>query len=239
MLFSQNDTDPEGPLNLSLKSGENGTNTLYDVGPSEVGRALSAGSRLSLAYSVEATLRANYKKGGVTCSLGALTVDWRPTTVPLPEEATRGSIGLEGIEAHGPLALRMPSTVSVVGPSCYIESTPFEAKLQSVPVAPKVAVPFEINYQIKNKTSLHQTLSVNMTDVSSNGDVESDGLMISGMVNGELSLGPEEEQTLSYTVLALRAGRTPLPSLHVSSERYKSWVIHEGRALSRPLYIFP
>jgi hypothetical protein len=224
---------------MYLKSGEDSSNSLYKAGPSGFGRVLAAGSKLSLAYSVQANLKDGFKKGGVTAPFGALSVDWLPSPIALPEEVPQGSIGLGGIETHGPLVLGSPSTVSVVGPNCYIENTPFEAKLQSVPSAPKVAVPFKLSYQIKNKTSLHQTLSVNMTDAFFGGDAQSDGLLISGLVDGELCLAPDEEQILSYTVLGLRAGKIALPSLQISSGRYKSWVIHEGRALNRPLYIFP
>jgi hypothetical protein len=78
-----------------------------------------------------------------------------------------------------------------------------------------------------------------MNDASAGEDVSTDGLLISGMINGELCLAPDEEQLLSYTVLALRAGKAARPSLRVSSERYKTWVINEDRTCNRPLYIFP
>jgi hypothetical protein len=238
-LFFQNDPDPESPLDLSLTSGDSDSDVLYKAGPSELSRVLSPSSKLSLAYTVQGYLKDDYKKGGVTSSLGAILVDWLPSTIHLPDEVQKDSTGLDGIKAHGPLALETPSTMSFAGPLCYIESTPFEAKLQSVPSAPKVAVPFEVNYQIKNKTKVHQTLSVSMNESSAGAAVQSDGLLISGMINGELYLAPDEEQCLSYTVLALRAGKAALPSLRVSSARYKSWVINDDRGCNRPLYIFP
>jgi hypothetical protein len=226
-------------LNLSLKSGDGNSDVLYKAGLSELSRVLSPSSKISLAYSVQGNLKDDYKKGGITSSLGAILVDWLPSTIQLPDEVQGDGAGLDGVTAHGPLALGTPSTMSFAGPTCYIESTPFEAKLQSVSSTPKVAVPFEVNYQIKNKTKMHQTLSVSMNNASAGKDVPSDGLLISGMINGELSLAPDEEQLLSYTVLALRAGKAALPSLRVSSARYKTWVINEDRTGNRPLYIFP
>jgi hypothetical protein len=237
LFVAAHQNDPESSLNLSLKSGDGDSDVLYTAGLSEVSRVLSPSSKFSLAYSVQGYLHDGYKVGGET--LGAILVDWLPSTIQLPDDVQGDSTGLDGVSAHGPLALGTPSTMSFVGPTCYIESTPFEAKLQSIQSTPKVAVPFEVNYQIKNKTKVHQMLWVSMNDASAGEDVSTDGLLISGMINGELCLAPDEEQLLSYTVLALRAGKAALPSLRVSSERYKTWVINEDRTCNRPLYIFP
>jgi hypothetical protein len=110
--------------------------------------------------------------------------------------------------------------------------------MEKVHSALRVAVPFHVTYHIKNKTSLYQKLKVVLNDADP-ANIEARGFLITGLVNGEIALGPFESHTLSYTVLATRAGKIGMPEVGVSSNRYKTWVIHEAPSTRRTLFISP
>jgi hypothetical protein len=99
----------------------------------------------------------------------------------------------------------------------------------------EVATPFEITYRIKNKTSWDQKLIVSFDERAAK---EPSCFMIDGLVTGEVSLGPFETHTLSYTVIATRTGAHPVPPLCVSCDRYHTWVIREP-VLEQTLFVSP
>jgi hypothetical protein len=185
----------------------------------------------------EVNMKSNYLKGSVSASLGLVSVDWLPTTLKLPEEVTDNGYA-DSITTHGPLRLMTPSTCRFMGPPCYIENAPFEAAMDGLPESLRVATPFDVTYQIKNKTSLDQKLRVILNDAEPASD-ESHGFLVSGLVNGEISVGPFETHTLSYTALATRAGKIWMPQVCVSSDRYKTWIIKESQGSKRSLFVVP
>jgi len=103
-----------------------------------------------------------------------------------------------------------------------VESTPFEAKISSMPQSPKVAVPFEVGFTITNKTTVHQSLKIEMKDSDSRSSTD---VLISGLCNGHIYLGPQEQRLIVFYILATKAGKVFLPNLNISSARYNSWVI--------------
>jgi hypothetical protein len=210
---------------------------MYRTNAEDPSRRLSVGSRFSIAYTLEANVKPSFRQGGISSHLGVLEVDWVPTALPLPAEVELNPNSAVGIiQAHGPLVLQKPSKIRFRGPPYYIESTPFEAKLLRVPFSPCVANPFEVCYKIENKTHLHQLLTIRM-NVPSLADA-ADGLLLCGEMVGELTLGPNENRTLTYSFIATRPGPLKLPALHVASDRYKSWVIHE-EGTSDNVFVFP
>jgi uncharacterized protein (DUF58 family) len=96
--------------------------------------------------------------------------------------------------------------------------------------------PFEVQYRIKNKTTIHQLLHFHLDETTS--ATTDGGLIVSGLLDGELSLAPSEQQIISLTVLPTRPGELTFPGLQVSSERYNSWVIHPGSRSSQ-IFVLP
>jgi hypothetical protein len=215
----------------------NDPNLLYKPALNDPCRVLSLGSKLSIAYTIQPTMKDPLSLEKVTTTLGHITVDWKPLTLALPKEALSLDDDLGDIIGHGPLRLNTLSSLRFAGPPCLIEKSPFEANISNIPAAPRMNVPFELNYCVKNKTSSHQVVSVDVVDALSEIDCTAGGLLFSGMTEGVLCLGPSEEQTLSYTIIATRAGLVRMPSLKLSSERFKSWIIKEDA--KKEVYIFP
>lgn len=200
--------------------------TIYAPSKNDPSRTLTPDSRLSVAYAVVPRLRSYSKDSqGVKTNLGRLCVEWKPTSLPLPREALTDTAVFGSILSHGPLRLDTPASIRFSGPVCWVESAPFEAKVESAPSAPRTGVPFEVLYSIKNKTNSHQSLAVNVLDPAQ--WYGADGLLFSGMTHGELNLGPLETQKLSFTALASRSGKAKLPALQVSSNQFKTWVIKD------------
>ena len=192
-------------------------------------RTLSIGSKFTVAYAVEAKLKSGFRRGGVSSNLGVLEVDWSPVALGVPKEVSSSSRTTVGsIESHGPLILQSPSTMRFRAPACYIESAPFEVELTIVPPTPSVAAPFQVLCSITNKTHLHQLLTIQLHTPALTDGAPREGLLLSGTTRGELTLGPQESQTLQYTFLASHPGPLRLPALQIASTRYKSWVVHEG-----------
>jgi hypothetical protein len=77
-----------------------------------------------------------------------------------------------------------------------------------------------------------------MSDQASTDD-RAEGILVSGLVHGELHLAPFETQTLCYTALATRAGKTIMPALSVSSERYRTWVVKDDPAFIQVVFVLP
>lgn len=98
--------------------------------------------------------------------------------------------------------------------------------MEKLPDNLEVATPFTITYHIKNKTSLDQKLKVSLDETAEKGPLH---FMIAGLVTGEISLGPLESHTLSYTAIATRSGLHPTPPICVSSVRYNTWLIQEAQ----------
>lgn len=198
---------------------------------------LTEGSKFGLTYSVEPVIREQYMKGSVSTRLGVIWVDWYPVSIPLPE-----GTDIERMGSHGPLRLSEPTTLKFRGPPCYIENAPFETVLVSLSPSPRVATPFEMSYRISNKTGMQQKISVLMRDLSSDERERSnisEGVLVSGLINGEITLAPFESQTLSYTALATKAGKTTMPVLSISSDRYKTWLIKDQQQGSREIFVMP
>lgn len=204
-------------------------------------RMLSTGAKFCISYTVRAKLKDEVESRSVSSSLGSILVDWRPSTLDLPNECVALSPADGIIKAHGPLALDSPSTIRFTGQRCYVERMPFKVKPLNISSPLAVATPFEVKYRITNTTSIHQMIRLEMHEVNSTGEgynAAASGLLLSGCMSGQLSLGPLEEQTVSFTVIATRPGETTFPALRVSSDRYKSWIIKDGPSWKR-LYIFP
>jgi hypothetical protein len=215
-------------------SDENEDGVLYTSTGANLTGQLTKGSQLGVAYTLEANMSSEYKKGSVTTALGAVSVHWGPLPTLLNEGAQE--------HAHGPLVLEEPSVMTFRGPSCYVESAPFETVLQAPPTPPRVATPFEMCYRISNKTGVHQKLSVRMTSSDSEGNNQAEeGILVSGLVQGEIRLAPYESQILSYTALAMHAGKAMLPALTIASDRYKTWIMNgnDAAGASRQLYVLP
>mmetsp|Transcript_8611 Transcript_8611/g.17542 ORF Transcript_8611/g.17542 Transcript_8611/m.17542 type:complete len:275 (-) Transcript_8611:208-1032(-) len=232
------DKNQDRKYKLSLVSTEGATDgTLYSKRTGDASQVLQQGSRLGVTYNVLASLSspdlANSKRSDecdhVRTSLGVVTAEWAPIKLPSID-----------YNVHGPLPLLNPSKIKFLGPSCYIERAPFEAKLMSFPDSPKVAVPFEVKYSIKNQTLYDQKLSLLMSEARPGDNVDaSDTVLVSGFVCGEVQLAPLESRVLCYSALAMRSGKTPMPALSVSSLRYKSWVINDGQDKPHHFYVLP
>ena len=236
MVF-QDDAGSDSPLDLLLmrkRKANEGVGVLYKPSRDDPCRILSEGTKFSIGYTVQPLMKTDYKSSSVSSTLGALLVGWLATALDLPDEAKGHSGTLGAITSHGPLALDDPSKIRFTGPPCSIERAPFEVTLQTMPSTVRVAVPFEVDYCIKNNTNLHQTMQIRMIK-----EGKLDGLLLSGLVNGEISLAPYEVQFHSYTVLAIRAGEICFPGLQVSSLRYKSWVINKETTPKNFIYVNP
>jgi len=205
-------------------------------------RILTDGSKFGLTYSVKPVIREQYIKGSISTRLGVIWVDWYPVSISLPEDLSHLGSDIESLGCHGPLRLSEPATLKFRGPPCYIENAPFETVLESLKSSPRVATPFEMSYRISNKTGMQQKLSVLMSDQSSDDRERSnvsEGVLVSGLINGEITLAPYESQTLSYTALATKAGKTTMPALSISSDRYKTWLVKDQMDGSREIFVLP
>lgn len=86
---------------------------------------------------------------------------------------------------------------------------------------------------LTNKTTLQQRIKVSMIETEGT----SNGILVSGIINGEFVLGPMEDKVLRYSLLVTKIGKTVLPALSVSSLRYNSWIIRSGEEDS--IYVLP
>lgn len=226
-MCNQDKHPEQAPCEFRLLSGKDDNGLIYKAAQEDPCRKLILGSKFSCTWVADVVMKSNYLKGSVDASFGVISVDWWPTNIRLPEEVTKAGFG-EAIVAHGPLRLEKPSTSSFLGPACYIESAPFETQVDVPSSSLKVAEPFDVTYHIKNKTSLDQRLKVVLDESNLSQGHDTNGFLISGLINGEISLGPFESHVLSFTALATRAGKLLMPRVRVSSERYKTWVIDDS-----------
>ena len=130
---------------------------------------------------------------------------------------------------HGPLQLERPAVCRFSGPLCHVESAPFEVIPENLPDSIKFAAPFEVKYRVRNKTPVDQEFEMILQDSPAPGGESPDhGFLIGGDVNKTTSLGPFESHSFSYTTVPMKVGRVYLPSISISSQRYKTWVIRES-----------
>jgi hypothetical protein len=244
ILIGQDNKILNSPSSASLVSPNGvGTDTengvIYRANASDPSRMLSCDSKLSISYAVSASLTNDSDAESVSTSLGSLLIDWRPLAVDLPVVAD-GAICTDNFgmyKSHGPLALETPSTVCFAGPQCFVERAPFEAIPLKMKWPLMVTRPFTVRYLVRNTTNLHRALRIELREGEANRTNPS-GLMFSGCTNGMVTLGPLDEHIVSYTIVATRPGEISLPSLRVSSDRYRSWIINEG-ADGKRVFIYP
>jgi len=235
---------PESPLDVSLtsKDPQSEDNVIYKSSADDPCRVLSANSKFGVAFTVVARLREEYSRGGISSFLGSLLVDWRPSTLDLPKECIPLS-SFAGFHAHGPLALVVPCTTRFRGPPCYVERAPFEVKAVNFPSSLSAATPFDVKYVITNTTNMHQELKIRMggsSDQFEGSVAKVGGLLVAGFTQGQLALGPSEQQTFSFTIIASRPGEVALPALQISSSRYQRWIINDGDGVSRKrVFVLP
>ena len=203
------------------------SNVLFTPKPNDICHILKKGTKFTLSTLLLPTIRnlspySNSVKF-VTTFMGKVVIGW----TPIPMETPKGistNIADKFEYNHGPLPIPDSQPIYCHGPTCYIESTPFDASIEIDPPMPKVSIPFQVRYIIGNKTNLHQHLKITMHKTG-NG-ASSNGMLISGLLNGELCVGPMETKILSYSILVTRVGKTSLPKMNISSVRYNSWVIY-------------
>jgi len=211
------------------------SNLLYSPESNAFCRNLNAGTKVNVAYAVRATVASDNvhpatEESIINARLGAVSVSWSPVPLQLPDPTyfiPKDEYG----ENYGPLRLQQVMPVKQRGPTCYIEVTPFEATFKTIPPMPKVGSPFEVRYEISNKTNLHQRLRVLMND--SDAIVSSNSMLVSGVINGEIVLGPLEKKILSYSLLVTKVGKITIPAFDVSSVRYNTWVIHHRSSMDK------
>ena len=132
-----------------------------------------------------------------TSHLGFVVVEWVPIPIAFTGHNSSTVDKDQYDDYHGPLPIQNLASLHLRCPVCYIEATPFAASLTKIPAMPKVALPFEIHYEILNNTSLHQRLRVAMSETDNPSN--SDGVLLSGLITGDVVLGPRESKILSYT----------------------------------------
>jgi hypothetical protein len=202
------------------------TNLLYSPRSDSICRELNFGTKLSIAYTVRPCLKElNDKELKVTTRLGGISIEWTPVPLKLDSKILLSNTRLGFRDYHGPIpSSSQPMSLKLRGPLCHVDKTPFSASFTTYPIMPTIGTPFEIRYEITNKTSLHQKLRVIMND--SETSASSQNMLVSGTINGEISLGPLEIKNLSYVLLVTKVGDITIPTIDVSSIRYNSWVVH-------------
>jgi hypothetical protein len=218
------------PCTFKLLSGKDPAGVLYKTSPQNPCRKLGIGSRFSVAWTTEVNVESKYLKGSVSTAMGVLSVDWAPCPMMAPEDA-RASF-----QTHGPLVLQGPSNCRILGPPCYIEHAPFETTMKGLPNKLQVATPFAVSYEITNKTAMSQKLKISTRENDANEPL---CFMIAGLVEGELSLGPFEKLTLSYTAIATMSGFHSVPPICVMSERYQAWVVQTSKVPCQKVFVAP
>ena len=216
---------------MKLVSGQFQTqsNVLFSPKADDLCHILKQRAKFNVTFSVRPEMRnpnfdlesAQY----ITSHLGSVLVEWTPIPIAYSESMNMivGKGSHDGY--HGPLPIMDLPPIRLRCPLCYIEATPFAASLTDIKAMPKVTKPFAVNYQVTNNTSLHQKLRIAMSETDN--PVDSDGILVSGLINGDIVLGPHESKVFSYTVLVTKVGKSSLPSLAISSARYKTWVIND------------
>ena len=231
--------EDDAPCSFALVSATTSSGkVLYQAEPEDPCRHLQQGSKFAVSWTTDVNMKDEFKKGSVSSSLGVISVDWQPTHLAVPDEVADQKV-LGGISGHGPLLLESASTCRFMGPPCYIEHAPFHAVLGSLPTCPKVAVPFDISYRIRNKTHLVQKLLIHVDEQEVSDATELEGLILSGLVKGDVQVGPGEEYILTYSAIPTRTGTLSLPKLSIASDRHKTWIVNESLGSRRSLFVIP
>jgi hypothetical protein len=165
-------------------------------------------------------------------SLGSLAIDFTPLPLPLPREIAFLHRVANYPENHGPLPIQDLQPLERMSQTFCIEASPFSASFETIPSIPTVASPFEVLYTITNKTNNHQRVRISM--IESEDTVS--GMLVSGMINGHLVLGPREAKHVSYSILISNVGEAVLPALNVFSLRYNAYII---KNCSRSIFVMP
>lgn len=222
---------------FKLLSGYDADGTIYRGEVGHPCRTLSVGSKISFAWMTEAIMGNPYLDESLTVPIGSILVLWKPSPIKLSKEV-RFLVNDDFAGSHGPLKLQRSAACHFSGPLCHIESAPFEVNPEHLPDSIQVVVPFEVAYSIKNNTPIDQELEVILQDASAPGDDANDAFLISGLVNKKTSIGPYESHSFSYTALPIKVGRVNLPSISISSTRYRTWIIRESLH-RRSIYVTP
>jgi hypothetical protein len=201
---------------------------LFEATGNEICRLLGKGKKLGVVWTVEPRIRLDYKKSSVSTTIGSICIDWSPTPLEVPPLART----ITKIDNHGPLALREKSTLKFRGPKCCVERAPLETIVAIMPPTPKVGIPFEVVFTIKNTTIMNQVISVSIQDTAEDQDV-----LVAGFSKGDKQLSPQSTHILSYYMVATKAGKVKLPSISISSPRYKTWIVHKKETLH--LFVLP
>lgn len=210
---------------VNARDNSTDNNILYVQKDSDIQKCLASGSNLQIGYVVKPSmiLRDDNSPRVSSLPLGALEVKFLP--IGLNNESypvLQSKIDIFS-SYYGPLPIRNLPPYRRSGPICYIEETSFEVSVETVPNMPKVGIPFEICYNILNKTVFQQKLSVSM--IENEGSVS--GMLVAGFINAEIVLGPKENKVFRYSLLATKIGKISPPTLNVSSLRNNTWIIRE------------
>lgn len=200
------------------------SNLLFSSNNQKICEHLNTGTKVDVVFAVKPSITGENLEGDVPKStrLGAIVAEWSPIPLIISGDKVINTES-QFQNYHGPLPIQKPRVFKVLGPSCYIESTPFEAIFKTIPASPKTGIPFEVRYEISNKTCLHQRLRVLMND--SDATIDSNNILVSGIINSEIILGPFERKVLSYSILSTNVGQVSTPAFDVSSVRYNSWIV--------------
>ncbi len=208
---------------------------------------MKQGSKLSLSYSFSADRKTHHSNRSIKTPLGTINIHWKPNSFALEDDAV-SEAHIEKFDdfglVHGPLSLSDVEPMKFHGPQCYILNAPFSAQLRDCPSAPKVGTPFQLTYQITNRTAKFQTLTVSMHSDSAKTDdytfPSNNELLVTGKLKGEIQVAPFETQSIGFTFISMVAGKVLRPPLTVSSGRHQSWVINEIECTnSRYLFVMP
>eukprot|EP00531_Pseudo-nitzschia_arenysensis_P016714 CAMPEP_0116151196 /NCGR_PEP_ID=MMETSP0329-20121206/19963_1 /TAXON_ID=697910 /ORGANISM="Pseudo-nitzschia arenysensis, Strain B593" /LENGTH=1593 /DNA_ID=CAMNT_0003647783 /DNA_START=104 /DNA_END=4885 /DNA_ORIENTATION=+ len=221
-----------------LLGGLDDAGTILQANPNDPCRTLQPGSKMSFAWMTQVSMDMYYREETLTAPIGTVSIYWKPSPVTLSEEVPFVEKDVFA-GRHGPLQLDQSAVCHYSGPVCQIESAPFEVIPEKLPNSIKFASPFEVTYCIRNKTPVDQEFEMTLQDSPASGDESpKSGFLIGGNVVKTSSLGPFESQSFTYTSVPTKIGRIHLPSISISSKRYKTWIIRESLE-RRPIFVQP
>ena len=198
-----------------------------DIDPCSV---LSIGCKRSVAYTTRVGLKPTSLESRVTTSIGSVIVHWKPSLLPLPDDAMAYFKDL-GIHSHGPLRLHTPSELSFAGPLCHIEKAVVQVRPLPLIEIPCMNEPFRIEYKVINISDRQLHLYVQVLDPTL-----SDWLIFSGTTHGEIFLAPHETVILGYTLVATVTGKAELPQIRLRSARVGASI---ADATPKEIYVLP
>jgi len=223
---------------FELLSGVDDNGTIFQGQANHPSRTLCTGSQMSFAWMTQVSLGENNRDEPLTAPIGTVSIHWQPSPIELSEGAPFMKTD-DFSWRHGPLQLETPAVCRFSGPLCRIESAPFEVVPENLPNSIKVASPIEVTYQIRNKTPIDQELDMVLQNGASGGEeAAKDGFLVGGLVNRKTSLGPFESHSFSYTTVPTKVGKVHLPSISITSLRYKTWIIRESLE-RRSIFVLP